>query len=155
MQSSKQYSLMGKHFFFSPCPYLYRNLSPVFYFRLILKWASLYAHIPVYVPSMPLSLFPLLSRSVVFSPHIVYQAPCLHGNSPGTGGTLMIPPAFHGTLSFLFFFPSPHSFSRPIYLFIPPRLMLSTSVRQLVYGFCGLVRARTHMFQCSLPAGRR
>lgn len=129
-----------------------------FYFRLILECASLRAHIPVHVPALPLALFPLLSLSFVFSPHIVYQAPCLHGNPPGTGGALMIPPAFHGTLSFLFFFfffLPPHSFSRPIYLFIPPRLTLSTSVRQSAYGFCGLVRARPHMFPCSLPAGCR
>lgn len=56
---------------------------------------------------------------------------------------------------FFFFFLPPHSFSRPIYLFIPPRLTLSTSVRQSAYGFCGLVRARPHMFPCSLPAGCR
>lgn len=82
-----------------------------FYFHLILECASLHAHIPVHVPSLPLSLFLLLSLSLVFSPHIVYQAPCLHGNSPGTGGSLMIPPAFHGTLSFLFFFSPSFIFS--------------------------------------------
>lgn len=38
---------------------------------------------------------------------------------------------------FFFFLLPPHSFSPPIYLFIPPCLLLGTSVRQLVYGFCG------------------
>lgn len=88
-----------------------------FYFRLILECASLRAHIPVHVPALPLALFPLLSLSFVFSPHIVYQAPCLHGNPPGTGGALMIPPAFHGTLSFLFFFFLP-----------PPSFIFSTNL---------------------------
>lgn len=103
-------------------PHLWTSIT-YFYFRLILECASLHAHIPVRIPSLPLSLFPLLWLSLVFSPHIVYQAPCLHGNSPGTGGALMIPPVFHGTLSFLFFSSSPSflfSTNLSVYSTVPP-----------------------------------
>lgn len=139
---------------FSSCPW---TSITYFYLRLILECASLHAHIPVRVPSLPLSLFPFL-RSALFSHLTLCARPLV------SMGTRLERVALVWSrrlfMELCHFSPPPppsssHSFSQPIYLFIPPCLMLSTSVRQLAYGFCGFVRARPHMFQCSLPAGRR